>query len=170
MLRAGTARGPLVDIDIFDVLLGSIYLLAAVFFVIGLLLTTFSGRARPVKIFLWILTALFTVLIGIGFAITPFVIFLLFQIVALILVWFMCIVAGAVCGGGLYSLRHKRKAANSLVETELNDFVPVSDFCRQEGVDEERALARIRSGYYRGGAFNGRWYVHRSEQSRQQAP
>src|SRR5690606_33511887 len=128
-------------IDIFAILLDSIYFLAAVFFVIGLLLTAFSGKARPVKIFLWILTALFTVLIGIGFAVTPFVIFLLFQIVALILVWFMCVVAGAVCGGGLYSLRHKRKAANNLTETELADFVPLADFCKQEAVDEERALA-----------------------------
>ncbi|MDY6981655.1 MAG: hypothetical protein SV422_01065, partial [Pseudomonadota bacterium] len=137
------------DIDIFDVLLDSIYFLAAVFFVIGFLLTAFSGQARPVKIFLWILTALFTVLIGIGFALTPFVIFLLFQIVALILIWFMCVVAGAVCGGGLYSLQHKRKSANSLAEADLGDFVPLADFCAQEDVDEERALARIRSGYYR---------------------
>lgn len=167
MLRAGTAQGSPVDIDIIDVLLDSIYFLAVVFFVTGLLLTAFSGQARPVKIFLWILTALFTVLLGIGFALTPFVIFLLFQIVALILIWFMCVVAGAVCGGGLYSLRHKRKAANSLTDADLIDFVSLTDFCRQEDVDEERALARIRSGYYRGGVFNGTWYVHRSEQSRQ---
>lgn len=153
------------DIDIFAVLLDSIYFVAAVLFVIGLLLTATSGKVRPVKTFLWILTALFTVLIGIGFLFTPFLIFLLFQIVALILIWYMCIVAGAVCGGGLYALRHKR-AAQTLTAAELAEFVRLEDFCRQEGVDEERARARISSGYYRGGAFDGTWYVHRSEQSR----
>ena len=157
------------NIDIFDVLLDSIYLLAAIFFAIGLLLTATSGKAGPVKIFLWTLTALFTLLIGVGFLFTPFLIFLLFQIVALILIWYMCVVAGAVCGGALYSWRHKQRAAG-LAEAELGDFVPLAEFCLKEGIDEERARARISSGYYRGGAFNGAWYVHRSEQSRQQAP
>lgn len=157
------------DIDIFDILLDSIYFLAALFFAIGFLLTATSGRARPVKIFLGILAALFTLLVGIGFAFTPFVIFLLFQIVALVLIWCMCVVAGAVCGGGLYAWRHRRNTGN-LGEAELGDFVPLAEFCRLEDVDEERALARIRSGYYRGGAFNGTWYVHRSERSRQPVP
>jgi hypothetical protein len=158
------------DIDIFAILLDSIYLLAAIFFLIGLLLTATSGKAQPVKSFLWILTALFTVLIGIGFVFTSLIIFLLFQILALILIWYMCVVAGAVCGGGLYAFRHKRRATNSLTAAELGDFMPLAEFCREEDIDEERALARISSGYYRGGAYDGRWYVHRSEQSRQQAP
>lgn len=157
------------DIDIFGILLDSIYLLAAVFFAIGLLLTATSGKARPVRIFLWILTALFTLLIGVGFLFTPFIIFLLFQIVALILIWDMCVVAGAVCGGGLYALRHKR-AAHTLTAADLAEFVPLEDFCTHEGVDAERVRARISSGYYRGGAFDGKWYVHRSEQSRQDVP
>jgi hypothetical protein len=158
------------DIDIFGILLDSIYTLAAVFFTIGLLLTATSGKAAPVKAFLWILTALFIVLIGIGFAFTTLLIFLLFQIIALILLWYMCVVAGAVCGGGLYAWRHRQRTGDALAESELGDFMPLAEFCRMEGVDEERARARISSGYYRGGAFNGEWYVHRCEQSRQDTP
>lgn len=158
------------NVDVFGILLDSIYALAAVFFGIGLVLTATSGRTRPVKVFLWILTGGFALLIGIGFVFTPLVIFLLFQVLALILFWYLCIIAGAACGWGIYALRHKRRIGQSLTRQELDDFVPLNEFCAREGIDAERARARISSGYYRGGSFGGEWYVHRSEQSRQQAP
>lgn len=165
MLWATTAQGFFVDIDIFGLLLDAVFILGALLFIAGFLLTAATGSARPVKLLLWILAGIFTVLIVIGFAFTPFLIFLLFQIVALILLWFMCVVAGAVCGGGLYAWRHRRKPGERVTEEVLHEFVPLAEFCAREGIDEERGLARIRSGYYRGGNFSGAWYVHRSEQS-----
>ena len=157
------------NVDIFAILLDSIYFLAGLFFLLGLVLTATTGNTRPVKRMLVTLGVLFVLLIGVGFAFTPFLIFLLFQIVALILVWFMCIVVGAVCGGGIYALRHKRSVGARLTESDVADFVPLAEFCTREGIDEERALARIRSGYYRGGSFGGNWYIHKAEQSRQGA-
>jgi hypothetical protein len=159
-----------VDVDIFGILIDSIYAIAALLFVIGLLLTASTGRTRPVKIFLALLNGLFTLLIAVGFFFTPFVIFLLFQIIALILVWDLCVVVGAVCGGGIYSLLHKQPVGKHLVQGELGDYLPLAEFAAREGIDEERALARIRSGYYRGGSFGGAWYVHASEQSQHKAP
>jgi hypothetical protein len=158
------------DVDIFGILIDSIYIAGALLFLVGLMLTATTGSFRPVKIFLWILTGFFTLLIAIGFYFTAFLIFLLFQIIALILLWYMCVVVGAACGVGIWSLRHKRQIGEQLAQKDLGEFIPVAEFCAREGVDEERVLARIRSGYYRGGAFGGAWYVHRSEQSRRNPP
>jgi hypothetical protein len=159
-----------VDVDIFGILLDSIYAVGALLFLVGLVLTAITGRTRPIKIFLAMLSALFALLIAIGFFFTPFVIFLLFQIIALILVWDMCVVVGAVCGGGIYALRHRQPVGKRLMREELTEYLPLAEFAAREGIDEERALARIRSGYYRGGSYEGAWYVHASEQSRRQAP
>lgn len=158
------------SVDIFGILVDSIYTIAALLFLVGLILTASTGSARPVKIFLVLLSGLFTLIIGVGFFFTPFVIFLLFQIIALILIWDMCIVVGAVCGGGIYSLRHKQPIGKRLAPGDLTDYLPLAEFAAREGIDDERALARIRSGYYRGGSFEGAWYVHASEQSAPKTP
>ena len=112
------------------------------------------------------LSAVFTLLIILGFVFSRgLLIFLLFQIIALILIWYMCVVVGAVCGGGVYSLRHKHAPGKKLTQAELGDYLPAADFAAQEGVEVERALARIRSSYYRGGQYEGAWYIHKSERS-----
>jgi hypothetical protein len=153
-------------VDVFGILANTVYAVAGLAFLCGLLITAIAGTAKPVKTFLWVLTGVFTLLIIVGFVFSRgLLIFLLFQIIALILVWYMFVVVGAVCGGGIYSLRHKQPAGKKLTQAELGDYIPAADFAAQEGVEMERALARIRSSYYRGGQYDGAWYVHKSEQS-----
>ena len=50
-------------------------------------------------------------------------------------------------------------------EEELGDYLTIAEFAAREGIDEERAQARIESGYYTGGYCKGAWYVHKSELS-----
>jgi hypothetical protein len=153
-------------VDLFGILADIVYAVAGLAFLCGLLITAVTGAAKPVKTFLWVLTGIFTVLIIVGFVFTRgLLIFLFFQLVALILVWYMFVVIGAVCGGGLYSLRHKQPPGKRLTQSELADYLPAADFAAREGIDMERALARIRSSYYRGGQYDGAWYIHKSEQS-----
>ena len=152
--------------DVFGLLADAVYAVAGIAFLSGLVITAVTGRAQPVKRFLWGLTALFTLLIIAGFVFSRgLLIFLLFQIIALILIWYMFVVIGAVCGGGIHSLRHKRKVGAHITQDELGEYLPVNEFCAMEGIDEDRALARIRSGYYRGGAFGKAWYIHKSERA-----
>lgn len=152
--------------DFFGILADLVYGVAGLAFLSGLLITAITGAAKPVKTFLWVLTGLFTVLIVIGFVFSRgLLIFLLFQIVALILIWYMFVVIGAVCGGGIYSLRHRQAPGKKLTAQELGDYLPATDFAAREGIELERALARIRSSFYRGGQYDGTWYVHKSEQT-----
>jgi hypothetical protein len=152
--------------DYFGILANAVYAVAGLAFLAGLGITAVTGSMKPVKTFLWVLTGLFTLLIAAGFVFSRgLLIFLFFQIVALILVWYMFVVFGAVCGGGLYSLRHRQATGKRLSPSELGDYLPAADFAAREGIEEERALARIKSSYYRGGQYEGTWYVHRSEQS-----
>lgn len=152
--------------DFFGILADFVYAVAGLAFVSGLLITAVTGAAKPVKTFLWVLSGVFTLLIVLGFVFTRgLLIFLLFQIIALILVWYMFVVVGAVCGGGIYSLRHRQSRGQRLTQAELGEYLPAADFAAREGIELERALARIRSSYYRGGQYDGAWYVHKSEQS-----
>lgn len=152
--------------DYFGILANAVYAIAGIAFLCGFAITAITGSVQRVKVFLWALSAVFTLAIIFGFFFTRgALIFLLFQIIALILVWYMCVVFGAVCGGGLYQLRHRRQLGERLTREQLGDYVPVAEFCAREGIDEERVLARIRSGFYRGGTCADGWYVHRSEQS-----
>ncbi len=156
--------------DFFGILVNAVYAGAGLFFLSGLLITAATGAAKPVKTFLWVLTGVFTVILIIGFVFSRgLLIFLLFQIVALIIIWYMCVVFGAACGAGIYAWRTKQ-ATKRVAEADLGDYLKVSEFCALEGIDEERALARIKSGYYRGGQFGGAWYIHNVEQVRNKAP
>lgn len=152
--------------DFFGILANVVYAVAGLAFLSGLLITAITGAAKPVKIFLWVLSGIFALLIIAGFVFSRgLLIFLLFQIIALILIWYMFVVIGAVCGGGIYALRHRQAPGNRLTPEELADYLPAADFAAREGIEMERALARIRSSYYRGGQYEGAWYIHRSEQS-----
>lgn len=154
--------------DFFGILADAVYAVAGLAFLSGLAITALTGKVKPVKNFLWALTALFTLAIIIGFIFSRgLLIFLLFQIIALILIWYMFVVIGAACGGGIWLLRHRRAVGALITQADLGEYVPLTEFSALEGIEEERALARIRSGYYRGGSYGGRWYVHRSEQQRQ---
>jgi hypothetical protein len=158
-------------VDFFGILANTVYVLAGLAFVAGLLITATTGAMKPVKTLLWALTALFTLIIIAGFIFSRgLLIFLLFQIIALILVLYMFVVLGAVCGGGIYMRRNKQAVGKHLSQADLEDYLPVAEFCALEGVDEERALARIRSGYYRGGSDAGAWHIHRSELAQNKAP
>lgn len=132
-------------------------------FVSGLLLTATTGSAKPVKIFLSILTAIFSLASIAGLMVTGLLIYLLFQIIAAILILYLVIIFGAVCGWGLYVLRHKKPRGKPLSKLDLAEHMPLAEFATLEGITEERAVARIKSSYYRGGLHEGAWYIHKSE-------
>lgn len=151
---------------IFEILTRAVLFISLVAFLSGMLITAVSGSARPVKIYLLVLTGLAIIAIFIGMIAThSFLIFLLPQIISLVLIIFFIIVAGAAAGGGIYAHIHKKPSANRLSESEINDYLPVAEFARIEGITEERALSRINNGFYQGGLYNNAWYVHQSELS-----
>jgi hypothetical protein len=154
-----------VTIDVFAILFDAIYAIAGLAFLAGLLITATTGSAQHVRTLLKVLTVIFTILLIASYVAFRLVIFLAFQIIALVVIWEMCVVAGAVCGGGIYSLMHKKQVGGTLTQEALGDYLPVAEFAAREGIEEERALARIKSSYYRGGQCAGAWYVHKSEQS-----
>lgn len=135
-------------------------------FITGFVITVISGSAKAIKILLAILSLLFLLAIIAGFIFSRgFLIFLVTQLIALILIFYFVIVAGAVVGGGVYALMHKTHAYRNLTDAELHDFIAITEFCETEGITEERALSRIRNGYYQGGLCNKAWYIHSSELS-----
>lgn len=135
-------------------------------FLAGLLITAVSGSAKAVKITLTGLTVLFIGVSVAGFAFSSgWLIFLYTQLIVLVLILYFVIVAGAVVGGGIYVLRHRQAPGEDMGAADLADYLPVAEFAAREGITEDRALSRIRSGYYRGGNFQGKWYVHNSELS-----
>ena len=128
------------------------------------LLAVNAGSARPVKLLLATIT-----LIGIAGLITGLIltrgllIYLTFQIIAFVIVLFFVLITGAACGYGLYLLMHRKSPGSTLDETLIAQYVPLSEFANRAGITDERALARIRSGYYTGGLYKGIWYIHKSE-------
>lgn len=138
----------------------------AVAFAAGFLLTVTTGAARPVKIFLAVLSGIFVIALIVGLVVTRgLLIYLLFQIVALVMIAYLIVVLGAVCGGGAYMLIHKKPAGQSLGAADVASYLPAAEFASREELTEERVIGRIRSGYYQGGRFQGAWYIHRSELS-----
>jgi hypothetical protein len=148
--------------DLNHILAVSALVAITVAFVAGLLITALTGAARPVKILLAILTAIVIVAVigGIIFS-RGLLIYLLFQLIALVLILYFVVVFGAVCGGGIYLLLHKKTRGKRLSQPELADYLPAAEFSALEGITEERAL----SGFYQGGRHQGRWYIHKSELS-----
>jgi hypothetical protein len=138
----------------------------AVAFVAGFLLTVTTGAVRPVKIFLGVLSGIFILgLVG-GLIFTRgLLIYLLFQIIALVLLGYLLVIAGAVCGGGVYMLLHKTPAGKNLDRSGIAAYLPAEEFARIEAVAAERVVSRIKSGYYQGGLLEGAWYIHKSELS-----
>ncbi len=136
----------------------------------GLLLTATTGSARPVKLFLGILTAIFSIASIAGLMFSGLLIYLLFQIIAMILTLYLVIIGGAVCGWGIYALRHKKLRGKPLTTLAIGEHLPLAEFATLEGITEERALARIQSSYYRGGLYKGAWYIHKSELSHANSP
>lgn len=138
----------------------------AIAFLAGMLLTAITGTARSVKIFLAVMSAIAAAGIVIGMVMSGgLLIYLLFQLVALVIGLCFIVIIGAVCGGGMYALLHKQKPGKPLSEAELANHLPLAEFCLREGVDEERATVRLTSSFYAGGRYQGRWYVHKSELS-----
>ena len=137
-------------------------------FLSGLLLTATTGSARPVKIYLAILTVVFILVSIAGFAVSSgWLIFLYTQLMVLVLILYFVIVAGAVAGGGIYSLRHKRRRGVLLTAGELANFLPVAEFSHLEGITEERALSRVHNGFYLGGKYGDTWYISKKELTNQ---
>ncbi len=133
-------------------------------FGIGVLITAISGSARAIKLLLASVTALLVLALAGGLIFTRgLLIYLTFQIIALVLLWYLVLIAGAVCGGGIWLLLHRKPPGKLLTGAELADYVPLAEFCALAGIDAERAEFRIRSGYYNGGRVDGTWYIHKSE-------
>jgi hypothetical protein len=138
----------------------------AVAFISGLLITAITGAARPVKVFLAILAVISVSGIIAGFILSNGLLFyLVFQIISLVVLLFFVVIFGAVCGGGIYLLRHKKPLGKSLSKPDVENYLPVAEFSTLEGITEERALGRIKGGFYQGGLYEGTWYIHKSELS-----
>jgi hypothetical protein len=139
---------------------------AAVAFISGLLITAISGAARPVKIFLGILAAIASAGIIAGFVLSNGLLFyLVFQIISVVVLLCFVVILGAVCGGGIYTLRHRKPPGRSLTRLDIEEYLPAAEFSAREGITEERALGRIKGGFYQGGLYEGAWYIHKSELS-----
>ena len=140
----------------------TIYVLTAAF-ISGFIITVLTGSARGIKILLIGLSVLFTVVVIPGFIVTNgLLIFLILQLISMLIIIFMFIIVGAVTGGGIYNLIHKKK--NKIVgEDVIHEYLSLGEFSEKEGITEQRALSRIKSGYYHGGLYAGNWYVHNSE-------
>lgn len=135
-------------------------------FLAGFLITAVSGSARAIRYFLAALTGIFILATIAGFILSRgLIIFLLPQLIVLLILIFFVIIAGAACGGGLYVLIHKKSRGGKLSAQEIEDYLPISEFSEIEGITEERALGRIKNGFYHGGRYEGGWYVHKSELS-----
>jgi hypothetical protein len=149
-----------------DLLVNIAFAATAIAFLAGLLLTASTGAARPVKMLLVILTGMFVIgfIGGLIFS-RGLLIYLLFQIIALIILWYFMVILGAVCGGGIYLLIHKKPPGKNLGDANIEEYLPALEFAAQEGITEERAISRIKSGYYQGGLRGGAWYIHKSELS-----
>ncbi|MEY4640329.1 MAG: hypothetical protein RLZZ227_323 [Pseudomonadota bacterium] len=141
----------------------ALYLILAAFMA-GMLITAITGAAKGVKHLLFGLSALFFVLIAAGFVFSRgLLIFLLFQILALILGIYIVIVVGAGAGAVIHAVLYNRRSRKTLKETELGEYLPSTEFALAAGMPEERVIARISSGFYRGGSLRGKWYVHKTE-------
>ena len=135
-------------------------------FVIGCLFTLISGSFRGIRILLIILSVLFVLVVIPGFVVTRgWLIFLFFQLMTFWIVIYMFLLTGAAAGFGVYKLIHKTAPGSAIDETELNNYLGLIEFSTREGISEERALSRIKNGFYRGGQFQGNWFVHQSELS-----
>jgi hypothetical protein len=146
------------------ILARSATVLAIVAFVSGFLITTISGSARAVKIYLALLGGLAIVAAIIALVFTKgLFVYLLFQFISVVIILCFVIIAGAVCGGGVYVLNHKKPPGRKIDQQNIHDFLTVAEFISKAGISEERAVSRIKSGYYDGGILDGTWYVHKSE-------
>jgi prepilin signal peptidase PulO-like enzyme (type II secretory pathway) len=144
---------------VFDL---TIYVLTAAF-ISGFLITVLTGSGRGIKILLIVLSVLFTLIVIPGFIVTRgLLIFLILQLISMLIIIFMFIIVGAVTGAGIYSLIHKKKSKN-LDKDLIHEYLSLGEFSEKEGITEQRALSRIKSGYYHGGLYAGNWYVHNSE-------
>jgi hypothetical protein len=135
-------------------------------FLTGAAITAITGKARPVRILLAVLSAIFLLALAGGLVVSRgLLIYLLFQIIAVIILLYFFVIAGAVCGGGIYLLLHRKSPGQKLQPSELPECLSIDEFARVEGIEPERLMARIKSGFYRGGHNSGGWYVHREELS-----
>lgn len=139
---------------------------AAAAFVAGLLISAITGSVRAVKLFLGIVAGVAAIALVGGLVFSRgLLVYLLFQLIAGVLILLFVVIAGAVCGGGIYLLRHRKPAGMTLQEMELADYLPLAEFCTLEGISEDKALARSKNGYYRAGLHAGAWHIHKAELS-----
>lgn len=142
-----------------------LYIFAAAF-LLGLCLNLVTGSGRALKYCLSGFAVLFAIAAVIGLVLSGgLLIFLLFQLIILMLLFLFTVFVGGLCGSGVRALWQDFAARKTVAPQDLADYLPVAEFAVREGIDTERAVARIRSGYYRGGKFAGHWYVHRTELS-----
>lgn len=133
-------------------------------FLLGMCLNLVTGSVRALKYCLGGFAILLTIAAVVGLVLSGgLLIFLLFQLIILLLLFLFTVFVGGLCGSGVRKLLHEWQARKKVTSQDLVDHLPVAEFAAQENIETERAMARIRSGYYKGGKFSGQWYVHRSE-------
>jgi hypothetical protein len=133
-------------------------------FLLGLFLNLGTGSGRALKVCLSGFAVMFAGAAVVGLILSGgLLIFLLFQLIILMLLWLFTLFVGGLCGSGVRKLLQGLDSRKVLRQQDLADYILVAEFAAAEGIDAERALARIRSGYYKGGKFAGQWYVHCAE-------
>jgi hypothetical protein len=139
-------------------------LIFSFFFILGFFCKVISGSSKAVKYCLGIIGALFFVGALIGLALSNgFLIFVLPQIVVLAIVFIMVTVVGALFGGFVQKLMKKSASTSKISTHNFSDYLPIAEFSVSKALQEEKVIQRIKSGFYQGGQFEGRWYVHQSE-------
>jgi hypothetical protein len=129
----------------------------------GFLITAITGSPRRVKHFLAVMNGIAALIaIALLIVIRAFV-YLLFQYITVMLALSFLTIFGATLGYGFYLLIHHKPPGNKLDRNNLDDYLPSPDFAIQEGIDEDRAIGRIKSGYYDGGKIDGIWYIRKTE-------
>ncbi len=139
------------------------------FFILsGLMITAISGSVRPIKIYLVGLGTLSIIALIVGIiASGGILVFLLFQLITLIIFIFFSIIAGAALGGLIHKLIHYQARFKSLNADELSDYIVLDEFSEIEKITKERVNARVKSGFYQGGKYKSKLYIHRREISNQ---
>ena len=133
-------------------------------FLLGFCLNLATGSGRALRCCLGTLAALFALAAAVGLVLSGgLLIFLLFQLVILLLLILFTVFLGGLCGSAVLALARDHGARKRVAPQELGEHLPAEEFATREGIETERVLARIRSGYYKGGKSGGRWYVHRAE-------
>lgn len=134
------------------------------FFILGFACTFLNGSIKTVKTCLTVIAIMFFLgsLAGLIFS-RGLLIFLLPQLLVFYIFIALMIILGAAAGVLVHRGRKEISSSDKLKASNLAAYLPLPEFLSATGLEEDRVIKRIKSGFYLGGVFQGQWYVHKSE-------